>query len=278
MIEIGKYNTLPILRDTSVGLYLGDEINDVLLPNKYVPSQFKIGDSIKVFVYLDQEERPVATTLRPYITLNDYAFLKVNHVNKFGAFLDWGLEKDLFVPFKEQARPMEEGKRYFVHLYMDEKTNRLVGASKTNQFLDNKELTVQPHEQVDLIIMSSSDLGVNVIINGKHKGLLYNDTLYENLRPGDKMKGYIKAIRPDNKIDVLLEEPGYNKIEPNSQKILDEMRANRGFLGLHDNSHPEDIKTVLQMSKKTFKKAVGLLYKNKQIRIEPNGIYIIEEN
>lgn len=274
MIEIGQYNTLEILRDTSVGLYLGDDNYDVLLPNKYVPKHFEIGDTLTVFVYLDHEERPVATTLKPYIVLNDYAFLKVNYTNKFGAFLDWGLEKDLLVPFKEQARPMTEGKRYFVHLYMDEKTNRLVASSRTNKFLDNTQITVYENDEVELIIANTSDLGVNVIINKRHKGLLYNDSLYESVRPGDKMTGYIKTIRPDNKIDVTLQKQGYESIEPNAEYILKEMKANRGFLGLHDKSNAEEIKTVLQMSKKTFKKAIGLLYKEKIIRIESNGIYL----
>ena len=158
MIEIGKYNTLTIDRDTQVGLFLTDGKEDVLLPNKYVPKVFEIGEEIEVFVYLDHEERPVATTLRPYIQLNEFALLRVNYTNRIGAFMDWGLEKDILVPFKEQARPMEKGKRYLVFLYMDEKTNRLVASSKTNQFLNNEELTVEVGEEVDLIAVSYTHL------------------------------------------------------------------------------------------------------------------------
>ena len=278
MIEIGKYNTLTILRDTKVGLFLGNgnEAEDILLPNKYVPHQFEIGDELTVFVYLDHEERPVATLLEPYILLNEFALLRVNYVNQIGAFMDWGMEKDILVPFREQARPMERGKRYLVYLYMDEKTNRLVASSKINQFLSNDNLTVSQGEEVDLIVSHITDIGINVIINEQHKGLLYKDEVYdESIRTGDRIRGYIKTIRPDNKIDVSIQKFGYDKVEPNVQKILDELRASRGFLRLNDDSHPEDIKTVLQMSKKTFKKAIGALYKDKLIEIKDDGIHLL---
>ncbi len=282
MIEIGKYNTLTILRDTKVGLFLGnpkedpDGINDILLPNKYVPNKFEIGEELIVFVYLDHEERPVSTTLVPYIFLNEFALLRVNYVNQVGAFMDWGMEKDILVPFKEQARPMEKGKRYLVYLYMDEKTNRLVASSKTNQFLDNENITVSKNEEVDLIISHITDIGINVIINQIHKGLIYKDEVYDDsIRTGDKLKGYIKTIRPDGKIDVSLQIQGFENIEPNSEIILNELRASRGFLRLNDNSNPEDIKTVLKMSKKTFKKAIGMLYREKLIDIKDDGIYLI---
>ena len=278
MIEIGKHNSLTIARDTKVGLFLTAGKDDVLLPNKYVPKVYEIGEEITVFVYLDHEERPVATTLVPYIFLNEFALLRVNYVNQVGAFMDWGMEKDILVPFKEQARPMEKGKRYLVYLYMDEKTNRLVASSKTNQFLDNENITVEKNEEVDLIISHITDIGINVIINQLHKGLIYKDEVYDDtIRTGDKLKGYIKTIRPDGKIDVSLQKQGFENIEPNSEVILNELRASRGFLRLNDNSHPEDIKTVLKMSKKTFKKAVGMLYKEKLIEIKDDGIYLIKE-
>lgn len=275
MIQIGDYNTLRILRDTKVGLFLGDENEAILLPKKYVPKDFFIGDDITVFVYLDHEERPVATTLKPYIKLNEFAHLKVNYINKFGAFLDWGLEKDLFVPFKEQARPMEEGKRYLVYMFIDKKTNRLVASSKTNQFLSNEDLDLQRNEEVDILISHITEAGINVIINQKHKGLAYKNEVYTEVKPGMKTTGYIKTIRPDGKIDVLLRKVGVEAIEPSSQIILDELKANRGFLRLTDHSHPEDIKTVLKMSKKNFKKAVGNLYKQQLIEIKEDGIYLV---
>jgi uncharacterized protein len=275
MMQIGKFNVLTIARDTKIGLYLTDGKTDVLLPNKYVPEHFEIGEELEVFIYLDQEERPVATTLEPYIYLNEFSLLRVNYTNKFGAFLDMGLEKDLFVPFKEQARPMEQGKRYLVYMYLDEKTNRLVGSSKTNQFLDNKDITVENGEEVDLIVSHITEVGINVIINEKHKGLLYKNEVYDDLRTGDRIVGYIKNIRPDGKIDVSATKIGFDKVEPSAQYILDELKASRGFLRLTDDSHPEDIKTVLKMSKKTFKKAIGTLYKQKLIEIKEDGIYLV---
>ena len=274
-MKIGQYNTLKIDRDTQVGLFLTDGKDDVLLPNKYVPKVFEIGEEIIVFVYLDHEQRPVASTLEPYILLNEFALLRVNFVNQVGAFMDWGMEKDILVPFKEQARPMEKGKRYLVYLYMDEKTNRLVASSKTNQFLNNDALTVENGEEVELIVSHITEVGINVIINEKHKGLLYKDQVYDDIRTGDRLRGFIKNIRPDNKIDVALQIQGYQAIEPNAEKILLELRASRGFLRLNDNSHPEDIKTVLKMSKKTFKKAIGALYKDKLIEIKEDGIYLL---
>jgi uncharacterized protein len=276
MIETGKYNTLKIDRTTTVGLFLTDGTNDVLLPNKYVPKDWELGQELTVFVYLDQEERKVATTLKPYIELNSFALLRVSYTNKYGAFMDWGLEKDLFIPFREQARPMEQGKRYLVYMSLDERSNRLVGSSKISQFLDNEELTVQEGEEVDLIVSRFTDMGINVIINEKHEGLIYKNEVYDDLRLGERLTGFVKAIRPGNKIDITLQKPGAEAIEPNAEKILDELRASRGFLRLTDDSHPEDIKTVLKMSKKAFKKAIGALYKQRLIEIKEDGIYLVK--
>jgi predicted RNA-binding protein (virulence factor B family) len=274
-MNIGQYNTLTIDRLTKVGLFLTNGEKDVLLPIKYVPESYSIGDELKVFVYLDHEERPVATTLNPYVILGDFAFLRVNHTNDFGAFLDWGLEKDLFVPFKEQARPMEKSKRYLVYVYLDEKTNRIVATSRINKFLSNEELTVSEGEEVELIISHITEMGINVIINKQHRGLLYANEVYQDLRIGDKHKGFIRKIRIDNKIDVSLQKTGFENIEPNALYILKELKSSKGFLRLNDDSSPEDIKTVLKMSKKTFKKAIGTLYKEKKIDIRPDGIYLL---
>ncbi len=276
MIKIGDDNKLKIDRKTSVGLFLTDGEKDILLPNKYVPKKYEIGDEIVVFVYLDQEERPVATTIEPYIYINEFALLKVNYINQYGAFMNIGLEKDLFVPFAEQARPMKEGNNYLVYMYLDEKTNRLVGSSKLNQFLDNNELTVSEGEEVELVVSHITELGINVIINEKHRGLMYKNEVFEDLRTGDRIIGYIKTIRPDGKIDVTRNKIGFDGILDSASLILEELHNNNGFLGLNDNSHPEDIKTVLNMSKKAFKKAVGTLYKQKKIDIKENGIFLIE--
>ena len=274
-MNLGEFNTLTIDRLTKVGLFLTDSKHDVLLPVKYVPKDYKIGDEINVFLYLDHEERPVATTLKPYVTINNFAFLRVNYTNSFGAFLDWGLEKDIFVPFKEQARPMEQGNRYLIYAYLDDKSSRIVASSRINKFLDTTEIDFAEGDEVDLIISHITDLGTNVIINKKHKGLMYSNEIYQDLRIGDSHKGYIKTIRPDGKIDVSFQKVGFENIEPNAALILSELKANRGFLRLTDNSHPEDIKTVLKMSKKSFKKAIGSLYKDKIIELKEDGIYLV---
>lgn len=276
MLQIGQYNTLQVLRNTKVGLFLGDEENDVLLPNKYVPKEFFIGDEMTVFIYLDHEERPVATTLKPYVKLNEFAHLKVNHVNKFGAFLDWGLEKDLFVPFKEQAMKMEVDKRYLIYMYLDDQTNRLVGTSKVNKYFSEEIPEFEPNEEVSVMISHFTDLGVNVIIENKYKGLVFADEVFKDLKLGTKTKAYIKQVRPDGKIDLTFKKIGVEAIDDDAQLILNELKANNGYLGLHDKSHPEEIKSVLQMSKKAFKKAVGNLYRQRLIDIRENGIALNE--
>ncbi|HLW42618.1 MAG TPA: S1-like domain-containing RNA-binding protein [Flavobacterium sp.] len=275
MISIGTFHTLKIDRSTNVGLFLTDGTHDVLLPKKYVPQKYELNDELEVFVYLDHEERPVATTLEPKIYLNEFALLKVNYINEFGAFMDWGLEKDLFVPFREQARRMTEGHYYIVYMYLDEKTNRLVGSSKLNQFLEEENISVEVGEEVDLIVTHITDAGINVIINEKYKGLMYKNELFEELRTGDRIIGYIKNIRPDGKIDVSRQKLGFEKIADHAERILEELRLNNGFLGLHDKSHPDEIKTVLEMSKKTFKQTIGSLYKQKMIEIKEDGIHLL---
>jgi uncharacterized protein len=276
MINLGEYNTLEILRDTEPGLFLGDgNEGELLLPNRYVPKVFEIGDKIEVFVYLDNEERPVATTDHPYIIKGDFALLRCNQVTEYGAFLDWGLVKELFCPFREQAFKMKAGGWYLVHCYLDDETERLVASSKTNHFLDNKELTVAQFDEVDLIVSHPSELGMNVIVNKMHLGLVFNDDIYKDISVGDRLKGIIKKVRPDNKLDISLNQIGYRNIEPNAEHILFELQDNGGFLPLHDKSSPEDIKKHLQMSKKSFKKAIGTLYKERQITIESDGIRLV---
>ncbi len=278
MMEIGKHTTLVILRETEPGLYLGENMDAedvVLLPHKYKPESFEIGDEIKVFIYLDYEERIIATTLEPYVLLNSFGYLRCAAVSKHGAFMDWGLEKHLFVSFKEQARPMKEGNWYIVYMYLDEQTNRLAGASKTNQFLQNDTITVKQYDEVNILVTHLTEKGANVIINGVHKGLIYIEDIFEDIRTGDRMKAYIKKIRPDNKLDVVLQTLGYKSIEPNAQYILDELKAAGGFIALHDKSSPEAIKDLLGLSKKSFKRAIGSLYKDKQIVIKDDGIELV---
>tara|TARA_Y100000022_G_scaffold79261_1_gene68323 strand:+ start:104 stop:937 length:834 start_codon:yes stop_codon:yes gene_type:complete len=275
MIEIGKFNTLKILRDTEPGLFLGDGQDcEVLLPNRYVPQDFELDEMIDVFVYLDNEERLVAVTDIPYIQKGEFALLRCNAVNEFGAFMDWGMVKELFCPFVEQAFKMKEGGWYLVYCYLDEKTERLVASSKTNRFLTNNNLTVEMYEEVDLIVSHPSTLGMNVIINNSHLGLIYKDDIFKDLSIGDKIKGYVKKIREGNKIDVTLQKMGYRNIEPSAKELLKLISIHNGKLSITDKSSPEEIKSIAQMSKKSFKKAVGNLYKRRLISLKNDGIYL----
>jgi uncharacterized protein len=273
MLEIGTYTKLTVDRIKSPGAYLiNEEEEDVLLPNKYVSENLEIGDEIEVFIYLDGEERIVATTENPFIKLNDFAVLKANNVNKIGAFMDWGLEKDLFIPFREQELKIKEGNSYLVYMYFDRQTERLVGSTKLSKYLDNSDHQLQIRDKVDLIVWSSSDLGTKVIINKKHLGLLYSNEVFKKLKFGQQITGFIKKTRSDNKIDVSLEEISYKNIEPNAQKILTLLEKNNGHLKLNDKSHPDEIQDVLGISKKAFKKALGSLYKKRLITIDRKGI------
>jgi len=279
VIEIGKYNELEILRHTSVGLFLGDDSGEeVLLPNKYCPEDIEQGDKLSVFVYRDHEERKIATNLTPKIILNDFALLKVTAISNVGAFLDWGLEKDLMVPFNEQRQKMEEGKWYLVYMNVDKKTDRLYASNKLDKYLQNESLTVVEGDEVDLVIMQKTDLGYSVIVNKKHKGLIFNNETFKTIKVGDKLKGFVKKIREDNKIDLALQPLGYDKFnDPNCELILTKLQHNKGFLSIADNSSPEEIYSTLGISKKAFKKAIGSLYKQRRILISPEGITIIDQ-
>jgi predicted RNA-binding protein (virulence factor B family) len=276
MIEVGKNNILKALRMTSVGMYLGnDEGEEVLLPNKYVPEDFNVDDSIDVFIYKDSEDRLIATNLEPKIKLHEFACLTVKDVNNVGAFLDWGLEKDLLVPFREQGKKMEVGKRYPVYLYLDERTGRLAASSKIESFIEKQHIKLEVGEKVNLLICYTSDLGVNVIINNTYKGVIYHNDLFTYISIGDKVEGYIKNIREEGKIDVSLQKLGYEQVEASAEFILNKLRNANGVLKLTDKSDSEEIMFRLQMSKKNFKKAIGGLYKQGLIRLEEDGIYLV---
>nr|WP_295934878.1 S1-like domain-containing RNA-binding protein [uncultured Dyadobacter sp.] len=277
MLFIGKYNYLTIERVTSVGMFLSDvEGEEVLLPNQYITDDMQVGDNIRVFVYLDSEDRPVATTQTPKIIRNEFAFLEVKDVSEYGAFLDWGLIKDLFVPFREQNPPMEVGEWHVVFLYLDQKTSRLLASAKIDKFLENERLTVAEGDEVDLLIWQKTDLGYNVVVNQYHKGLVYANEVFRELNIGDSLKGYVKKIREENKLDISLQKTGYDIVEPVAQLILDEVKKSDGFLNLSDSSSPEEIYKRLQISKKVFKKAIGGLYKQGRIRIANEGIYLAQ--
>ncbi len=275
MLHLGIKNTLRILRGTGVGMFLGDdEGNDVLLPKKYVPENAIVGDDIEVFIYRDSEDRIIATNLEPKIQLNQFACLQVKSVTAIGAFLDWGLEKDLFVPFREQNKKMEEGRWYAVYLYLDEETDRLVASCKVNRYFEKENIDLQIGQEVDLLIFEETDLGLNAIINNKYKGLIYENEIFQRIKIGTQTKGFVKNIRDDNRVDLSLQKQGYANVEPNAERILEKLKANNGFLDVTDKSDANYVMYQLEMSKKTFKKAVGALYRQKIIRIEEDGIYL----
>jgi predicted RNA-binding protein (virulence factor B family) len=273
-IEIGKYNTLEVLKETDFGIYLGDEVEEILMPAKWVPDGTKVGDKLEVFIYNDSEDRIIATTLKPKIQLNQFAYLKVKQVTSVGAFLDWGLDKDLLVPFRQQVKRMETDQYYMVYMYIDEVTDRLVASSHINKFVEREDINLEPGQEVDLVVYEEFELGYNAIIDNKYRGLLYRNQVFGDLEFGKPLKGYIQNIREDKKIDLSLQRFGFGiqSIEPNADKIVKVLKENDGSLELHDKSAPEDIYAKLQMSKKNFKKAIGTLYKKKIIEIGEDSI------
>jgi predicted RNA-binding protein (virulence factor B family) len=276
-MEVGKYNTLQILRGTSVGMYLGDEEgNDVLLPHKYIPENAQIGENIEVFIYRDSEDRLIATTLKPLILLNQFAILEVVAATQFGAFLDWGLEKDLFVPFKEQNHKLQKGQYVPVYLYLDEQTDRVVASAKVHKYFKNLDgVDLDEGQEVDLLVFEKTELGHNVVVNNLYKGLVYENETFRRLAWGDTTKGYVKLIRDEGKIDISLQPLGFLKtLEPNQKAILDKLQQSGGTLNLSDSSDPIEIQEVLEMSKKAFKKAIGVLYKDKKIIIKSDSIVL----
>lgn len=278
MIQLGVVNRLRVNRSMPQGLYLialtGDE--EVLLPNRYVTTEMGIEQEVDVFVYTDSEDRVVATTQTPKIKLNEFAYLKVVGVSAFGAFLDWGLEKDLFVPFRNQISKMEEGKSYIVYLYEDLDSDRLVGTTKYGEYLESTVEDLAVGDEVDLMVEAQSDLGVKMIVNGKYKGLVYTSELFKRLQQGMQTTGYVKKVREDGKLDISLEPLGHLSIEPNAEKLLSILKMNKGRLNITDKSDPELIKSFLQMSKKNFKKALGTLYKQRLVNLHDDYIELVE--
>lgn len=273
MFQLGEINELEIIRITDYGWFLEDEEqNEVLLPNKFCTEEMAAGQMIKVFLFKDSEDRITATTQTSLIALNEFACLKVKDVNKFGAFMEWGLDKDLMVPFSEQHSKMNVDEKHVVRLVHDEKTDRLFASARINRYLEFDHLTVKPNEEVEILVTEETDIGFKAIIEDAHLGLIYKTDVFQPLEKGDKLKAWIKLIREDGKIDLSLQKFGYGNIEPSSVIILEELKKNEGFLPLHDKSNPQEIVQLLKMSKKTFKKSIGSLYKEKLILLEENGI------
>ncbi|MBA2650487.1 MAG: GntR family transcriptional regulator [Legionella sp.] len=275
MIKVGKFNSLEVIKEVSFGCYLnGDDWGEILLPKKVVPKGAKIHDRLDVFIYFDSDDKIIATTKPPRVQMNECACLKVIDVNRVGAFLDWGLDKDLLVPVPEQQRPMQKYNSYIVYIKQDNK-GRIIASSKLDYFLDKSKHDFRQGEEVELLIADRTDLGLKVIINNSHWGLIHATDSFENLHYGNKTRGYIKTLREDGKIDVILRKIGRDSIGTLAQAILEELQNKNGFLPLHDKSTPEEIKRVFNESKKSFKSAIGLLYKKGQIIIEPEGIRLI---
>lgn len=273
MIEIGKWNTLEVLKELDFGIYLdGKEQGEVLMPIRYVPKDVKIGDTIDAFIYFDSEDRIIATTEKPFAQVGDFALLQVVSVSGIGAFLDWGLMKDLFVPFREQKQKMEVGYTYVVYIYVDEMSGRIAGSAKVENFLDKTPPEFKEGQEVDLIIYMQTDIGYKAVINNTHTGVLFDSDVFRTLHRGEHTKGYIKKIREDLKIDLLLNKPGYEKVDEISKKILDKLKEEKGFIALSDKSPADDIYDMFGISKKNFKKAIGALYKARTITLEENGI------
>lgn len=272
-IELGRFNQLKVVKFVDFGLYLdGGDDGEILLPLRYVPEGVKEGDELNVFLYLDNEERLVATTQTPLVQVGEFAFLEVNWVNKYGAFLNWGLMKDLFVPFREQKMRMIQGKSYIVYCYQDKESYRLMASAKVNKFLSDEMPPYQEGQEVDILIWQKTDLGFKAIVENKFAALLYDSEIFQPLRSGMRLKAFVKQVREDGKIDLILQQAGPRKVDDFAETLLKYIRDHKGFTSFNDKSDAEEIYETFGVSKKTFKKAVGELYKMRLISLQPNGI------
>lgn len=275
MIRLGKHNIMQVVREVDFGMYLdASEVGEVLIPRKYIPKGTKVGDSLRVFIHLDSEERLVATTEEPKVEVNEFAWLEVKWVNEYGAFLDWGLTKDLFCPFKEQKTRMVQGRKYLIFCYIDPITYRIVASAKVDKFLSDDMPPYSSGEEVDILIQQKSDLGMKAIVDGRYRGLLFDNEIFQPLHTGDRLKAYVKQVRPDGKIDLKLQRYfGKKRITTFSDQLLQYLKTCKdGFCPLHDKSEAAEIYSTFGVSKKTFKRGVGDLYKHEFITLLPDGI------
>lgn len=273
----GKYNTLSIVKIVDFGVYLdGDDLGEILLPMKWVPEGCKPDDEIEVFLYFDSEDRLIATTMKPFAVVGEFAMLTAKAVNEIGAFLDWGLEKDLLVPYREQNAKMVVGRSYLVYIYSDPQGGRIAASARLERFINLEPADYKPLEEVDLLLWRTTDIGYMAIINNKHEGMLYASDVFEDLDRGQRLKGYVTKVREDGKIDLTLTKPGYEKIDEMAERILELLRDNKGYMDLNDKSPAEEIYLMCGMSKKNFKKSIGALYKQKLIDIEEGGIRLVK--
>ena len=276
MLQIGNYNTLRITKLVSFGVYLdGGDGKEILLPTRYVPKGAKVDDEVQVFIYHDNEGRLIATTLHPKAVVGEFAFMRVKSVNSTGAFLDWGLMKDLLVPFKEQKMAMREGKWYLVYVHLDHLTGRIVASARVEKFLGNVPPEYESNQEVDLLVADDTEIGYKVIVNDLHWGMIYHNQVFQRLEKGERLKGYVKGVREDDKLDISLQPLGYQKVDGISQRILEALQMKDGYLPVHDKSDPEEIYSLFRCSKKAFKQAIGSLYKQHRIRMEADGIRLL---
>jgi predicted RNA-binding protein (virulence factor B family) len=278
MIKVGDYNYLKVSRAVDFGVYLDDGAEGILLPKRFVPHGTAVGAELKVFVYHDSEDRLIATTQQPKGKVGDIVWLKAVSVTPQGAFLDNGLMKDLFVPRSKQLTNMYPQGEYLVKIYIDERTGRMAATEKIEPFLSNERLTVKEMDQVNLTIYRRTDIGYVTIVNHLHTGVLHFNEIYRDISIGDSFSGYVKKIYPDNRMDVVIGRPGYQRVEDELQKLLRLLEENNGYLPYNDKSDPNDIYSFFGMSKKTFKMAVGNLYKQRKIELTKTGIKLVERS
>ncbi|SEF97749.1 CvfB family protein [Marinobacterium lutimaris] len=275
MIELGQLNRLKVIREVDFGVYLdGGDAGGILLPKKEVPENTRLGDSLQVFVYLDSDDYMVASTRKPRAMVGQFARLRVTDVNKVGAFLDWGMPKELFLPFAEQLRPLTVGEWCTVFIYIDN-SERIAASAKTDRFIEKNPTDLKVGQLVELLIARRTDLGYPVIIDHRYEGLLHHQDLFREIKPGQRMSGFIKQLLPDGKIDVMLDKPGYARVDPLAQKVLDYLEANNGHCALGDKSDPDAIRETFGVSKKAYKMAIGSLMKAGRIKQDPEGIHLI---
>ena len=272
-IQLGKFNRLEVVKEVDFGVYLnGDEDGEILLPTRYVPDGCKPGDVLNVFIYLDMDERLIATTLRPFVQVGQFAYLEVAWTNQFGAFLNWGLMKDLFVPFREQKMKMVKGNRYLVHAHLDEESYRIVASAKVERYLSKEKAPYERGEEVECLVWQKTDLGFKVIVDNKYSGMLFKNEVFQQLRIGFTLKAFVKQVREDGKIDLELQKGGAQKVDDFSEVLLNYIKEQGGYTTMNDKTDAEEIYNTFGVSKKTFKKAVGELYKKRQILLEEGGI------
>jgi len=276
MVEVGKINRLTVARDSDFGFLLdGGELGEILMPKRYVANAWKVGDTIEVFVFLDSEDRLTATPGKPKAQVGEFVLLRCKDSTPIGAFLDWGLPKDLFVPFREQRVKMRKGESYLVYIYFDKASGRIVGSSKIDKYLKSSRHFYKSGEKVDLIAWQKSDLGYKFIINNERWGMVFHNEVFQALERGQKLQGFIKKVRPDGRIDLTLQQPGYERVTKLTDVILEHLRKEGGFMAITAKTPPEQINALFGVSKKTYKNAIGALYKKRKIVIEEDGVRLV---